>query len=102
MTRYTWRDWDTHGEVVEHATGRVVSTHDLISDAEAEAARLNASGQGRLLPTDVWVLLHGSRAVAMSQHRHELGQLPWKADMHGIRIARVRITEIEQEAGNAL
>jgi YD repeat-containing protein len=92
--RYTWCDMDTHGVVCD-AAGNVVSRHDLIRDAEAEAGRLNAQKATPFAPTTAWAYLVGSEVIAMST-KGAVWQLPHNAPLLGHRIARVRIEEISE------
>ncbi len=106
-SRYIALNHDTYGEVVDLTTGCQVSRHDLIRDAEAEAARLNAGAPKRAAPRTAFAPIDPRGLIAAPWIRNA-PSFAWEcvemyaefssradAEANGWRIARVRIEEIE-------
>ena len=95
-SRYYARDWDTCGDVWDTQTQRVVSRHDFIHDAYAEAARLNAETPKRAAAVTGWALIsHGEIKLGSIRATRDGTEKNISA-FHGDRIALVLIEEIEE------
>lgn len=93
--RYTFHDFDTHGVVLDTQTGEKIH-FAMVRDAEAAARRWNASVPKRAEDALAWGIVRNGRLLHLA--------MPGKPDhialLSNERIARVRITEIEQEASD--
>lgn len=107
-SRYIALNHDTYGEVWDRLHQRVVSRHDLIRDAEAEARRLNAEAPKRAAPATAWCAVTPDGLFSMPTLREHanwsrdvvdrFGSLTWTdCEANGWRIARVRIEEISDD-----
>lgn len=94
--RYTAHDYDAAWQVLDNVTGRSVGGSFTEAGAMAEAARLNARMPARATDALAWGIVRNGRLLHLA--------FPGKPDHIGLlsneRIARVRITEIEQEASD--
>jgi len=97
--RYTFHDHDTRGVVVNTQTGEA-TRYDLVRDAEAAARRLNASEPKRAKDAMRWALVNPSGRFVVGSLNESLPVITTRDIKIGWRIARVRITEIEQEASD--
>lgn len=93
--RYTFHDHDTHGVVLDTQTGEKIS-FAMVRDAEVATRRWNAGEPKRAKDALAWGIVRNGRLLHLA--------FPGKPDHIALlsdeRIARVRITEIEQEASD--
>lgn len=97
--RYTFHDHDTHGVVVDTQTGEA-TRYDLVRDAEDAARRLNAGAPKRAKEVVAWAMVDADGAIQIGELAYDRDWIRDDARVTNRRIARVRISEIEQEASD--